>query len=88
MHFPHDPQQPGPVYFLTPRKCGIFGVHCEAISRQVCTTGKKIYGEVIIIQYLVDEGMNIGKGANYIISLVHHFLSTYNLGETNLLPCR
>ena len=27
--------QPGPVYFLTPRKCAIFGVACEAIPRQV-----------------------------------------------------
>ena len=27
--------QPGPVYFLTPRKCAIFGVCCEVIPRQV-----------------------------------------------------
>lgn len=35
VHYPHSPQQPGPIYFLTPRKCGIFGVTCEAIPRQV-----------------------------------------------------
>ena len=26
-----DPMQPGPVYFLIPRKCATFGVCCEAI---------------------------------------------------------
>ena len=35
VHYPCDPQQPGPMYFLTPRKCAIFGVCCEAIPRQV-----------------------------------------------------
>ena len=24
VHYPSNPQQPGPMYFLTPRKCGIF----------------------------------------------------------------
>ena len=35
VHYPANPLQPGPVYFLTPRKCAIFGVCCEAIPRQV-----------------------------------------------------
>ena len=35
VHYPSDPFQPGPVYFLTPRKCAIFGVCCETIPRQV-----------------------------------------------------
>ena len=35
--------QPGPIYFKTPRKCGIFGVMCEAIPRQV--------------NYLIDEAL-------------------------------
>ena len=35
IHFPSDPLQLGPLYFLTPRKCGIFGVNIEAIPRQV-----------------------------------------------------
>ena len=26
------------------------------------------------INYLIDEAVNVGKGANVIISLVHHFL--------------
>ena len=35
VHYPSDPQQPGPMYFLTPRKCAIFGVCCEGVPRQV-----------------------------------------------------
>ena len=37
VHLPSDPLQPGPIYFLTPRKCALFGVCCEAIPRQVRT---------------------------------------------------
>ena len=37
VHFPSNPQQPGPLYFLTPRKCQIFGVACEAKGFQVKT---------------------------------------------------
>ena len=35
VHYPYDPLQPGPMYFLTPRKCAIFGVCCEGVPRQV-----------------------------------------------------
>ena len=28
VHIPSNPLQPGPIYFKTPRKCGIFGVMC------------------------------------------------------------
>ena len=35
VHIPSDPLQPGPMYFLTPRKCALFGICCEAIPRQV-----------------------------------------------------
>ena len=31
--------------------------------------------------YLIDEAINVGKGANVIISLLHHFFSAYGLGE-------
>ena len=41
VHYPCDPQQPGPIYFKTPWKCQIFGIHAEGISKQV--------------NYLVDE---------------------------------
>ena len=35
VHYPSDPMQPGPIYFLTPRKCTMFGINCEAIPRQI-----------------------------------------------------
>ena len=35
VHYPSNPLQPGPIYFLTPRKCAIFGVSCEGLPRQV-----------------------------------------------------
>ena len=41
IHYPFYAQQPGPFFFKTPRKCGIFGVSCEATSSQV--------------NYLIDE---------------------------------
>ena len=33
------------------------------------------------VNYLIDEAVNVGKGANAIISLLHHFFATYGLGE-------
>ncbi|XP_072015693.1 uncharacterized protein [Amphiura filiformis] len=70
VHIPANPLQPGPIYFLTPRKCGIFGVCCEGVRQQV--------------NYLVDEGMCSGKGSNSVISYLHHFLNNYSLGEDSL----
>lgn len=35
VHFPSNPQQPGPIYFKTPRKCGLFGICCEGLPRQM-----------------------------------------------------
>ena len=67
VHFPSDPQQPGPIFFLTPRKCAIFGVHCEAIPRQV--------------NFLGDEAGNCGKGANVVISQLHYYFDHHGLGE-------
>jgi hypothetical protein len=49
VHYPSDPLQPGPIYFLTPRKCTVFGVNCEALPRQ--------------INFLTDEAGDCGKGA-------------------------
>ena len=50
IHIPSNPMQPGPIYFKTPCKCGIFGVMCKGIPRQV--------------NYLIDEASVIGKEAN------------------------
>ena len=65
--YPNDPLQPRPIYFLTPRKCAIFGVCCEAIPRQV--------------NYLIDEASDVGKGSNAIISWLHHLFQVHGLGE-------
>ena len=61
IHYPFNDQQPGPAYFLTARKCGLFGVCNEAQSKQV--------------NYLIDEADTTGKGANLTISYVHHYLN-------------
>ena len=65
-----NPLQPGPVYFLTPRKCAIFGVCCEGIPRQ--------------INYLIDEAVDVGKGANTVVSLLHPFFENHGLGESHV----
>ena len=33
VHFPSDQLQPVSVYFLTPRKCAVFGDCCEAVPQ-------------------------------------------------------
>ena len=69
VHFPSDPMQPGPMYmyFLCPRKCGLFGVTCEGMPQQVT--------------YLIDEGMSISKGVNSVSSFLDHFFANHGLGE-------
>lgn len=68
--FPSNPLQPGPIYFKVPRRCGLFGVNCESLTRQV--------------NFLIDEEFNVGKGANCVISLLHFFFENFGLGETHL----
>ena len=74
------------MYFLTPRKCAIFGICCEAVPRQVSklVRQKLISKHVLQVNYLIDEAVHTGKGANQIISLLHHFLETHSLGESEL----
>ena len=69
VHYPDDPLQPGLIYFLTPRKCAMFGLHCEAIPRQVT--------------YLCDEAVDTGKGSNSVVSQLHHYFQVHGLGEAN-----
>ena len=68
--YPNDPLQPGPMYFLTPRKCGVFGVCCESIP--------------LHINYLIDEAVDVGKGANAIVSMLDHFFMNHGLGEKHV----
>lgn len=70
VHYPSDPLQPGPIYFLTPRKCTVFGVNCEALPRQV--------------NFLTDEAGECGKGANAVISRVHYFFEHHGFGEKSV----
>lgn len=52
---------------MTPRKCSLFGVNCEAIPRQV--------------NFLCDESGNCGKGANAVISQLHYYFENHGLGD-------
>ena len=70
VHYPANPRQPGPIYFLVPRKCGLFGICCEGVGQQV--------------NFLIDEGSCIGKGSNAVISYLHHFFEAYGLGEDHV----
>ena len=69
VHLPSDPLQPGPLYFLVPRKCGIFGVCCEGLPKQM--------------NFLIDEAHLISKGSNAVVSYLHYFFECFGLGETN-----
>ena len=70
VHVPNLPDQPGPIFFLTPYKLGLFGINNEAAQIQ--------------INYIIPECSQTGKGANTVISLLHHFLDNFTLGEDNL----
>ena len=61
---PHSPQQVGPIYFKTPRKCHLFGICAESVPKQV--------------NYLIDEGELNGKGANETISYLNHYFESEN----------
>lgn len=70
---PHQCLQVGPLYFLSPLKVHCFGICNEGNKKQV--------------NYLFDEGHSIGvdgkkcHGPNNVISMLHHYLSTFGLGE-------
>ena len=53
-----------------PGRSALFGVCCEAIPRQ--------------INYLIDEAMDVGKGSNAIVSMLHHFFDMHGLGEVHV----
>uniref|UniRef100_A0A1X7TRE4 DUF7869 domain-containing protein n=1 Tax=Amphimedon queenslandica TaxID=400682 RepID=A0A1X7TRE4_AMPQE len=68
VHYPSDPLQPGCIYFLTPMKCGLFGVCCEAFRRHVT--------------YLVDDVMDTGKGANTAVRYIHHYIENQGINAS------
>ena len=67
VHYPYEDHQVGPIYFKTPRTAQLFGICCEALPRQV--------------NYLIDEADFPSKGADTVISMLHHFFTCYGLGE-------
>lgn len=67
IHIPSSSQQVGPIYFLTPYKVVLFGVACEPANKMVI--------------YLVPECPARGKGANSVISYLHHFFDNFTFGE-------
>lgn len=68
---PSNPLQPGPIYFLAPYKIGIFGIMCETKSQQQ--------------NYLIPEAVVVSKGANAVVSMLHHFFEYHGNGETDML---
>ncbi len=67
IHYPYSLQQRGKEYFKQARKCMLFGVTCESISRSVL--------------FFLDEQEYVGKGANTVISFVDTFFNYHGLGE-------
>jgi len=59
VHIPSNPMQPGPIYFKAPRKCGIFGVICEAIPQhevdEVVATGKGANATMSCLHYYFEK---------------------------------
>lgn len=70
IHVPMLPQQPGPIFFLTPFKIGIFGVMNDTLNHQG--------------NYLIPESVVTSKGANAVISYLHDFLERDSCGETEM----
>ena len=62
VYYPSNLLQPGPIYFLTPKKAAIFEVCCEAIPKQV--------------NFVLDEPSDTGKGANTVVSMLDLFSAT------------
>ena len=67
VHYPSNAAQPGPMYFMTARRCAISGVCCEGFPKQV--------------NYLVDECVNCSKGSNGVIGYLHHLFESFGVGE-------
>ncbi|KAE8287397.1 hypothetical protein D5F01_LYC13437 [Larimichthys crocea] len=71
LHYPHDPMQPGPIFFKTPRKCAVFGVVTEGLPQMVI--------------FLLDEATVVSKGANCVISLLDYFFDNYGASPSGVL---
>lgn len=66
--------QPGTLYFLVPRKVGLFGVCCEGIAKQV--------------NYIFNETHLISKGSNAVMHTCIIFLTVLDFFITFLNSLR
>lgn len=71
LHYPADPLQPGPIYFKTGRKCGLFGICNEATGEQST--------------YAIDEAVAVSKGSNAVVSYLHDYLENAQVQHTGKL---
>ena len=67
------PDQPRPIYFLTPFKVGIFGIANESGCVQH--------------NYGIPKNMLTRKGANCILSMIHHYLAERENSIKDTLYC-
>lgn len=67
VQIPSLPYQPGPVFFLTPYKVGLFGIMNDTVNEQGT--------------YVIPETVDVSKGANAVVSFLHHYLSNFTYGE-------
>lgn len=67
VQIPSNPLQPGPIYFLSPYKVGIFGIMCDSVHKQH--------------NYLIPEAVVTTKGANCVTSMLHHYFENHSYGE-------
>ena len=53
VHIPSNPMQPGPIYFKTPRKCGIFGFPRQVnfLIDEAASTGKGANATISYVHY-------------------------------------
>jgi len=70
IHLPFDSQQVGPIYFLTGYKVALFGIAVEPVGK--------------FVLYVIPEACATGKGANIVLSLLHHFFEHFGIGETDV----
>ena len=68
---PFDAQQVGPVYFLAVYKVALFDVAIEPFHK--------------FFLYIIPESCSTGKGANTVLSLLHHFFDNFSLGEEEVV---
>jgi hypothetical protein len=67
---PHNLQQVGPIYFLAPYKIDLFGIVIEPINH--------------FVLYMIPELCQVGKGANAVISMLHHCLTNFSFSASQL----